>query len=75
MSYYLPDLDKEQWNVSFEHTYQILKFGATPIKEAQLLLSIPTAVNNIGPLVSLYNKPRVRMSNCNLYMRTSQFVV
>ncbi|XP_014481090.1 PREDICTED: integrin alpha-9-like [Dinoponera quadriceps] len=57
-SYYLPDLDKEQLNVSFQHTYLAVKSGATPIKEARLLVSIPTSVNGSSSLIFLH-KPRI----------------
>ncbi|XP_032681559.1 integrin alpha-PS3-like isoform X2 [Odontomachus brunneus] len=60
-SYHLPNLDKEQLNVSFQHTYQILKSGATPIKRARLLVNIPTYVNGSGPLVFLH-KPRIYLA-------------
>ncbi|EFN76848.1 Integrin alpha-PS3 [Harpegnathos saltator] len=66
-SYYLPDLDKEQLNVSFQHTYQILKSGATPIREAQLFVNIPTSVNGSNSLVFLH-KPRVRIKYNKIVM-------
>ncbi|XP_011151181.1 integrin alpha-PS3 [Harpegnathos saltator] len=69
-SYYLPDLDKEQLNVSFQHTYQILKSGATPIREAQLFVNIPTSVNGSNSLVFLH-KPRIYIAggyhDCSSY--------
>jgi hypothetical protein len=54
----LSDLDKDVLNVTFQHVYQILKFGATPVEKAQLIVNIPTLVDNSGSLVFLY-KPRV----------------
>ncbi|KAH0945019.1 hypothetical protein HN011_005493 [Eciton burchellii] len=60
-SYYLSDLDKDVLNVTFQHVYQILKFGATPVEKAQLIVNIPTFVDNSGSLVFLY-KPRIYIS-------------
>lgn len=57
-SYYLSNLDSEQANIIFQHVYQILKFGATPIQEARLVINLPTAVDDSDSLVLLY-EPRV----------------
>lgn len=57
-SYYLPNLDKDQLNITFQHNYQILKFGATSIDEARLIVNVPAATEDAGSLVFLY-KPRV----------------
>lgn len=57
-SYYLPNLDKDQLNITFQHNYQILKFGATSIDEARLIVNIPAATEDAGSLMFLY-KPRV----------------
>lgn len=46
-------------NISFQHTYQVYKLGATPIEVAQLVVKIPTIINNSEPLVHIY-KPQVR---------------
>lgn len=45
-------------NISFQHTYQILKLGATPIQEARLIIKIPTTKDDLSSLVFLY-KPQV----------------
>ncbi|XP_029667439.1 integrin alpha-4-like isoform X1 [Formica exsecta] len=60
-SYYLPNMDKDQLNITFQHTYQILKFGATSIDEARFTVNIPVATENAGSLVFLY-KPRIYIS-------------
>lgn len=57
-SYYLSNLDSDRENIIFQHIYQILKFGATPIEEARLVVNLPTVVDDSESLVSLY-KPRV----------------
>lgn len=57
-SYYLPNLDSDQSNIIFQHVYQILKFGATPVEEARLVVNLPTAIDNSDSLILLY-KPRV----------------
>ncbi|XP_011336748.1 integrin alpha-PS3 isoform X2 [Ooceraea biroi] len=57
-SYYLSDLDKEALNITLQHTYQILKVGATPIEKAQLIVDVPTLVDESGSLIFLY-KPRI----------------
>ncbi|XP_072751774.1 integrin alpha-9 isoform X2 [Anoplolepis gracilipes] len=60
-SYYLPNLDKDQLNITFQHTYQILKFGATSIDEARLIVNVPAGTEDSGSLVFLY-KPRIYVS-------------
>ncbi|XP_011255360.1 integrin alpha-9 [Camponotus floridanus] len=60
-SYYLPNLDKDQLNITFQHNYQILKFGATSIDEARLIVNVPAATEDAGSLVFLY-KPRIYIS-------------
>lgn len=57
-SYYLSNLNSDRENIIFQHIYQILKFGATPIEEARLVVNLPTVVDDSESLVSLY-KPRV----------------
>ncbi|KAL6443318.1 hypothetical protein ACFW04_002895 [Cataglyphis niger] len=60
-SYYLSNLDKDQLNITFQHTYQILKFGATSIDEARFTVNVPAATENAGSLLFLY-KPRIYIS-------------
>lgn len=57
-NYYLFNLDSDQSNIIFQHVYQILKFGATPLEEARLIINLPTTINDSDPLVLLY-EPRV----------------
>ncbi|XP_011701218.1 PREDICTED: integrin alpha-3-like [Wasmannia auropunctata] len=60
-SYYLSNLDSDRSNIIFQHVYQILKFGATPIEEARLVVNLPTAIDDSDSLVLLY-KPRIYIS-------------
>jgi len=57
-NYYLPNLDSDRSNIVFQHVYQILKFGKTPIEEARLVVNLPTAINDSDSPIFLY-KPRV----------------
>ncbi|XP_011863449.1 PREDICTED: integrin alpha-PS3-like isoform X2 [Vollenhovia emeryi] len=60
-SYYLFNLNSARSNVIFQHVYQISKFGATPVEEAQLVVNLPTAVDSSDSLVLLY-QPRIYIS-------------
>ncbi|XP_018358282.1 PREDICTED: integrin alpha-PS3-like isoform X1 [Trachymyrmex cornetzi] len=60
-SYYLPNLDSDRSNIVFQHVYQIMKFGETPIEEARLIVNLPTAIHNSDSPIFLY-KPRIYVS-------------
>ncbi|KAG5330741.1 ITA9 protein, partial [Acromyrmex charruanus] len=60
-SYYLPNLDSDRSNIVFQHVYQILKFGETPIEEARLVVNLPTAIDDSDSPILLY-KPRIYIS-------------
>ncbi|KAL6254197.1 hypothetical protein P5V15_014819 [Pogonomyrmex californicus] len=60
-NYYLLNLDYDQPSIIFQHIYQILKFGATFIEEAKLIVNLPIAINDLEPFISLY-KPRIYIS-------------
>jgi len=62
-SYYLSNLDSDRSNIIFQHIYQILKFGATPIEKARLIVNLPTAIDDSDSLIFLY-KPRVSVMFC-----------
>ena len=57
-SYYLSNLDSDRSNIVFQHVYQILKFGETPIEEARLVVNLPTAISDSDSSILLY-KPQV----------------
>ncbi|KYM88635.1 Integrin alpha-PS3 [Atta colombica] len=60
-SYYLPNLDSDRSNIVFQHVYQILKFGKTPIEEARLVVNLPTVINDSDSPLLLY-KLRIYIS-------------
>ncbi|KAG5327232.1 ITA3 protein, partial [Pseudoatta argentina] len=60
-SYYLPNLDSDRSNIVFQHVYQILKFGETPIEDARLVVNLPTAIDDSDSPI-LLNKPRIYIS-------------
>ncbi|XP_076177580.1 integrin alpha-8-like isoform X2 [Ptiloglossa arizonensis] len=60
-TYYLSTMNDNVPNISFQHTYQVYKLGATPIEVAQLVVKIPTIINNSEPLVHIY-KPQLYVS-------------
>ncbi|XP_018399144.1 PREDICTED: integrin alpha-9-like [Cyphomyrmex costatus] len=60
-SYYLSNLDNDRSNIVFQHVYQILKFGETPIEEARLVVNLPTIIDDSDSPVLLY-KPRIYIS-------------
>ncbi|XP_071627981.1 integrin alpha-5-like [Temnothorax longispinosus] len=60
-SYYLFNLDSDQSDIIFQHVYQILKFGVTPIEEARLVINLPISINDSDSLVLLY-EPRIYIS-------------
>ncbi|XP_076279994.1 integrin alpha-4 isoform X2 [Lasioglossum baleicum] len=48
-------------NISFQHTYQVYKLGATPIDTARLIIKVPVAItNNSDPLIRIY-KPQIHV--------------
>ncbi|XP_012234864.1 integrin alpha-9-like [Linepithema humile] len=64
--YYIPALHEDQLNITFRHIYQIFKFGATSLEEAQLVVNVPSAMNDLGSFVVLY-KPQIFISGKNYY--------
>ncbi|KYN30945.1 Integrin alpha-PS3 [Trachymyrmex septentrionalis] len=60
-SYYLSNLDSDRSNIVFQHVYQILKFGETPIEEARLVVNLPTAISDSDSSILLY-KPQIYIS-------------
>ncbi|XP_020292418.1 integrin alpha-PS3-like isoform X2 [Pseudomyrmex gracilis] len=60
-SYYLPESDDDQLNITFQHHYHLLKLGATSIEEAELSIDVPTSVNDSDSFVDLY-QPRIYIS-------------
>ncbi|XP_033341315.2 integrin alpha-5 [Megalopta genalis] len=69
-AYYLSTIENVASNLSFQHTYQVYKLGATPIESAQLVIKIPTAINYSDPLIHIY-KPQLYVLG-KLYECTSQ---
>lgn len=57
-AYYLT-LNEIAQNVTFQHTYQIYKLGASPIEIAQLIVKIPLAFKDLH-LIYMY-KSQVRI--------------
>lgn len=53
-NYYLPQSHNDQLNITFQHNYQILKFVATSIEEAEFIITVPTGVINSGSFVFLH---------------------
>ncbi|XP_078049489.1 integrin alpha-4 [Augochlora pura] len=68
--YYLSTVEIAASNLSFQHTYQVYKLGATSIESAQLVIKIPTAINGSDPLIHIY-KPQLHVLG-KLYECTSQ---
>ncbi|XP_076659028.1 integrin alpha-PS3-like [Halictus rubicundus] len=57
-TYYLSTIKDAASNISFQHTYQVYKLGATPIETAQLVIKVPVAINGSDPLIHIY-KPQI----------------
>ncbi|XP_054005734.1 integrin alpha-8-like isoform X2 [Hylaeus anthracinus] len=60
-TYHLSTTNNNASNVSFQHTYQVYKLGATPIEDARLVVKIPTVINSSESLVHIY-KPQLYVS-------------
>lgn len=59
-AYYLTTLNESSSNITFQHTYQVYKFGASPIEDAQLVVKVPLATEDSTTLIYMY-KPQVRI--------------
>ncbi|XP_076668792.1 integrin alpha-8-like isoform X2 [Andrena cerasifolii] len=59
--YHLSTMNYNNSIVSFQHTYQVYKLGATPIEDAQLIVKVPMAIKDSEPLVNLH-KPQLYVS-------------
>ncbi|XP_015435254.1 PREDICTED: integrin alpha-PS3-like [Dufourea novaeangliae] len=60
-AYYLSTIKDAASNISFQHTYQVYKLGATPVEDAQLVIKVPVAINVSDPLIYIY-KPQLYVS-------------
>ncbi|KAG7199784.1 hypothetical protein KM043_000447 [Ampulex compressa] len=60
-NYYFSVPQDEAPNISFQHTYQILKFGPTSIDKARLVVNVPTGLRGAIPMVHLY-RPQLYVS-------------
>nr|XP_012151781.1 PREDICTED: integrin alpha-9-like isoform X1 [Megachile rotundata] len=60
-TYYLTNSHDAASNVSFQHTYQVYKLGASAIEDAQLIVKVPTAIQDSETLVYIY-KPQLYVS-------------
>lgn len=58
-AYYLTTLNEIAQNVTFQHTYQVYKLGASPIEVAQLIVKIPLTFKDLH-LIYMY-KSQVRI--------------
>lgn len=52
-AYYLTTLNEIAQNVTFQHTYQVYKLGASPIEVAQLIVKIPLTFKDLH-LIYMY---------------------
>ncbi|XP_046144309.1 integrin alpha-9-like isoform X1 [Osmia bicornis bicornis] len=60
-AYYLTTSNDIAPNISFQHTYQVYKLGASPIEDAQLTIKVPIAIRDSKILVYIY-KPQLYVS-------------
>ncbi|CAL7946483.1 unnamed protein product [Xylocopa violacea] len=60
-AYYLTTINEAVPNISFQHTYQVYKLGASPIEDAQLTVRVPLTFENSKTLLHMY-KPRLYIS-------------
>lgn len=58
--YYLKSIEQKSANVSFQHTYNVFKYGATPITEGQLLIQIPLSFDGGEPFIVLKTPQVIR---------------
>ncbi|XP_031778236.1 integrin alpha-4-like isoform X2 [Nasonia vitripennis] len=52
-SYYLTNVQKSRKNVTFQHVYNIFKYGSTPIIEGQVIIEIPIQIEDNDPFILL----------------------
>ncbi|XP_063981527.1 integrin alpha-4-like [Diachasmimorpha longicaudata] len=68
-SYDILSAEDSTQNISFEHLYQISKFGLTPVSTTRLTVKVPYRVGNMD-FLALTNKPMVmmigRLSECSI---------
>lgn len=57
-SYYLTNIQENPINVTFQHVYNIFKYGSTPIMEGQVLIEIPVQIEDNDPFI-LLKRPQV----------------
>ncbi|XP_024225722.1 integrin alpha-PS5 isoform X3 [Bombus impatiens] len=60
-AYYLTTLNESSSNITFQHTYQVYKLGASPIEDAQLAVKVPLATEDSTTLIYMY-KPQLYIS-------------
>lgn len=59
-AYYLTTSTESSSNITFQHTYEVYKHGASPIESAQLIVKVPLAIEDLKTLIYIY-KPQVRI--------------
>ncbi|XP_015594346.1 integrin alpha-V [Cephus cinctus] len=72
-SYYFSRKNENTLNITFQHTYQIIKLGATPISDSELTVDMPIATGNYSYFLSVY-EPQLYISGSR-YECSSQGIV
>ncbi|XP_043283183.1 integrin alpha-8-like [Venturia canescens] len=57
-NYYFNHQNEKPSNVTFQHTYQVSRYGATPIFEARISVRVPYKIGDLE-FLTITNKPRV----------------
>ncbi|XP_043529177.1 integrin alpha-5-like isoform X1 [Frieseomelitta varia] len=60
-AYYLTTSTESSSNITFQHTYEVYKHGASPIESAQLIVKVPLAIEDLKTLIYIY-KPQLYIS-------------
>ncbi|KOX74187.1 Integrin alpha-4 [Melipona quadrifasciata] len=60
-AYYLTTSTENSSNITFQHTYEVYKHGASPIESAQLIIKVPLAIEDLKTLIYMY-KPQLYIS-------------